>query len=252
MYFACDHYQNSSFFRYEIMLECWQEHANDRPTFSQLRNKFSTLLLANADDPYMVLEVDDEKAYYNVTEEESSEQRESTGSNDSDDSLKKKGPPKKPVWAKPSNPYVETPAISKDVAINVEEETPQETDGGVATTPQQNGGGLGVPTTTGDGFDPYIRMRSSPAGTAEQSTAVDQLPPMSMSLPAEHSMGLSLSVLGEEKPVHQPVRSTRSNPYVEAPGSEQLLEVEDSNGIESKLPVITENGGTENLLESEP
>ena len=247
------------------MLECWQEHASDRPTFSQLRNKFSSLLLANVDDPYMVLEVDDAKAYYNVSEEESSEQRESVSSNDSDASLKKKGPPKKPVWAKPSNPYVETPALSKDVAITVEEETPQESNAGVAasTPQQQNGHGLGVPVTGTDAFDPYIKMRSSPSNAGEPTDVpqtnqeqVDdglssQPPQMSMSLPAEHSMGLSLSLIGSEKPIHQPVKQTRSNPYVDDPGSRQLLDVEESNGVEVKLPVITENGGTENILERE-
>ena len=258
--------------RYEIMLECWQEHPGDRPTFSQLRTKFSTLLLANVDDPYMVLEVDDAKAYYNVAEEETSEQRESVSSNDSDSSLKKKkGPPKKPVWAKPSNPYVETPALNKEVSITVEEEAPQQS----ADTGEGMGGGeggvLGVPETTTDGFDPYIKMKSSPVAVTKQMSEVAQSTqdseldassnqqPLSVSLPAEHSdssMGVSISVFAEEKvPAHQPAKRIRSNPYVDDPGRRQPLDVVEEGGGEngvvgSKLSAIHENG-TEGVLARE-
>lgn len=266
--------------RYEIMLECWQEHPGDRPTFSQLRTKFSTLLLANVDDPYMVLEVDDAKAYYNVTEEETSEQRESVSSNDSDSSLKKKkGPPKKPVWAKPSNPYVETPALNKEVSITVEGETPQQSaDTAVTpTTGEDVGGGeggvLGIPETTTDGFDPYIKMKSSPVTVTKQMSEVAQptqdseldassnQQPLSVSLPAEDSsMGVSISVFAEEKvPAHQPAKRIRSNPYVDDPGRRQLLDLVEegrennavnSNGVGSKLSAINENV-TEGVLSRE-
>lgn len=242
------------------MLECWQEHPNDRPTFSQLRNKFSTLLLANVDDPYMVLEVDDAKAYYNVAEEETSEQRESVSSTDSDSSIKKKkGPPKKPVWAKPSNPYVDTPAVTKELSVSVavEEETQQETAADSEVTPTAQlveaggggGGGLGLPRANMDAFEPYIRMRSSPADITvgvprplqlEGDVSTQEM--VSMSLPTEHSTGLSLSVLSEEKMAHKPAKRTRSNPYVDDPGRRQLLEVEETNGVENKMPVIAENG----------
>lgn len=241
------------------MLECWQEHPTDRPTFSQLRNKFSTLLLANVDDPYMVLEVDDAKAYYTVSEEETSEQRESASSNDSDSSLKKKkGPPKKPVWAKPSNPYVDTPALSKEmsIAVTVEEETRQETaTEEVPTLAQQNGvggeAGLAVPQSDTKSFDPYIRMQSSPAYiTDDDQTGLPQSLQLecddlnqqmvSMSLPAEHSMGMSLSAMSKEKVVHMPAKRTRSNPYIDDPARKQLLEEEESDGMESKMPIISE------------
>lgn len=245
------------------MLECWQEHPNDRPTFSQLRNKFSTLLLANVDDPYMVLEVDDAKAYYNVTEEETSEQRESISSNDSDSSLKKKGPPKKPVWAKPSNPYVDTPALNKEmsVAVIVEEETQQATAAEEApTTTQQSGtGGEGVglvaPPSDTSSFDPYIRMQSSPADVTGNQTHSgvpqplllegDDYEMVSMSLPTGPSMGLSLSAMSEEKVAHKPAKRTRSNPYVDDPARRQLLEDEESNGVENKMPIISETGMAE-------
>ena len=245
------------------MLECWHEDPKDRPTFSQLRSKFSTLLLANVDDPYMTFEVDDAKAYYNVTEEESSEQRESASSDDSDSSLKKKkkGPPKKPVWAKPSNPYVDTPA-RKEVVITVEEETPQETveNDHYATKEQVDGAGLGVPESETGVFDPYIKMKSSPVKESEEVSAeAQQLPEVvpsqqfvSMSLPVEHSGGISLSVLSEEKVVHHPpVKRIRSNPYVDDPGRRQLLddEAETPNGVESKFPTISENGAVESQIE---
>ena len=257
------------------MLECWQEHPGDRPTFSQLRTKFSTLLLANVDDPYMVLEVDDAKAYYNVTEEESSEQKESVSSNDSDSSIKKKkGPPKKPVWAKPSNPYVETPALNKEVSITVEGEIPQQSADTAATSTTGEGVGeggvLGVPESNTDGFDPYIKMKSSPVTMQKQMSEVGQSThdseldmssnqqPLSVSLPAEHSsMGVSISVFAEEKvPAHQPAKRIRSNPYVDDPGRRQPLDVVEEgdsnvNGVGSKLSAINENG-TEGVILREP
>ena len=257
------------------MLECWQEHPGDRPTFSQLRTKFSTLLLANVDDPYMVLEVDDAKAYYNITEEESSEQRESVSSNDSDSSIKKKkGPPKKPVWAKPSNPYVDTPAINKEVSITVEGEVPQQSaDTAVTSTNGEGVGGgvLGVPETNTDGFDPYIKMKSSPVTMQKQMSEVTQSThdheldessnqqPLSVSLPAEHSsMGVSISVFTEEKvSAHQPAKRIRSNPYVDDPGRRQPLDVVEeggegnANGVGSKLSAINENG-IEGVIVREP
>ena len=256
------------------MLECWQEHPGDRPTFSQLRTKFSALLLANVDDPYMVLEVDDAKAYYNVTEEESSEQRESVSSEDSDSSLKKKkkGPPKKPVWAKPSNPYVDTPAFNKEVSITVEGETAQQSSDTAVTAPTQGaegGNALGVPETSADGFDPYIRMQSSPLPMAKQmsvpqpahdielNTSSDQHP-LSMSLPAQRSsLGVSISVFAEEKvSAHRPAKRIRSNPYVDDPGKQQLLDAidegENANGVGNKMSAISENGTAESLLVREP
>ena len=260
----CEH------FRYEIMLECWHEDPKDRPTFSQLRSKFSTLILANVDNPYMILEVDDAKAYYNITEEESSEQRESASSEDSDSSLKKKkGPPKKPVWAKPSNPYADTPA-RKEVFITVEQEIPQETAGDEpsAMTEQVGGGGLGegpgMPESETDGLDPYIKMKSSPIKTSEDSESIEIQQPLqgkrevpsqqfvSMSLPVEQSGGISLSVLSEEKVVHHPpVKRIRSNPYVDDPRRRQLLvdEAETPKCVESKFPTISENGAVEGQIE---
>ena len=265
------------------MLECWQEHPGDRPTFSQLRTKFSTLLLANVDDPYMVLEVDDAKAYYNVAEEETSEQRESVSSNDSDSSIKKKkGPPKKPVWAKPSNPYVETPALNKEVSITVEGETPQQSADTAVTTMTAGegvggGGVLGVPESNTDRFDPYIKMKSSPVAVTKQMSEVAQpahddsefdtsanQQPLSVSLPAEQSsVGVSISLFAEEKvPAHQPAKRIRSNPYVDDPGRRQPLDVVEEgesnvngvngvNGVTNKLSAINESG-TEGVNLREP
>jgi len=42
---------------YEIMLECWNEDPQDRPTFSQLRTKFGSLILAGKDDLTLTLKL---------------------------------------------------------------------------------------------------------------------------------------------------------------------------------------------------
>ena len=48
------------------MLECWNEEPRKRPSFSQLRAKFDTLLLNEGKDPYIVLQIDTEKPYYKM------------------------------------------------------------------------------------------------------------------------------------------------------------------------------------------
>ena len=47
------------------MLECWQEDAGKRPTFSQLRGRFDSMLLAEKKDTYIDLQMDASKPYYN-------------------------------------------------------------------------------------------------------------------------------------------------------------------------------------------
>ena len=51
--------------RYAIMLECWQEEPGKRPTFSKLRTSFDNMLMAEKKDPYIDLQVDASKPYYN-------------------------------------------------------------------------------------------------------------------------------------------------------------------------------------------
>ena len=46
------------------MLICWNEHPKERPTFKELRAKFDTMLLAEKNDTYIALCVDESKSYY--------------------------------------------------------------------------------------------------------------------------------------------------------------------------------------------
>ena len=55
------------------MLNCWTANPQDRPTFFQLRNKFSTLLQSTSGNTYIVLEVDEDKNYYTMAGEEEEE-----------------------------------------------------------------------------------------------------------------------------------------------------------------------------------
>lgn len=53
------------FSRYELMQLCWQESPDDRPSFSQLRDKLEEMM--QVDNPYLDLSnVDESRAYYNV------------------------------------------------------------------------------------------------------------------------------------------------------------------------------------------
>ena len=71
------------------------------------------------------------------------------------------------------------------------------------------GGVLGVPETNVDGFDPYIKMRSSPLKVEKQMSEVPQpsqdvdlstnQQPVSMSLPVEPSFDVYISMFAEEK-----------------------------------------------------
>ena len=46
------------------MLECWNEDARKRPTFTQLRANFDAMLLDGHKDAYIDLQIDTEKPYY--------------------------------------------------------------------------------------------------------------------------------------------------------------------------------------------
>ena len=51
--------------RYEIMHQCWRVGPKDRPTFSELRAKFDSLILAQKDSmPYIDLDIDSNHPYY--------------------------------------------------------------------------------------------------------------------------------------------------------------------------------------------
>lgn len=47
------------------MLECWQEEPGKRPTFSKLRTRFDSMLLAEKKETYIDLQIDASKPYYN-------------------------------------------------------------------------------------------------------------------------------------------------------------------------------------------
>ncbi len=52
--------------RYDIILQCWDSNPNERPTFTSLRAKFDALITAQKDhNPYIDLEIDGQKSYYN-------------------------------------------------------------------------------------------------------------------------------------------------------------------------------------------
>ena len=46
------------------MLICWNEQPKERPTFKELRAKFDTMLLAEKNDTYIALCIDESKSYY--------------------------------------------------------------------------------------------------------------------------------------------------------------------------------------------
>ncbi len=207
------------------MLECWNEYPQDRPTFSQLRSKFSDMLLATTTDTYMVLEVDDQKAYYMMEEEkdETRKRSDSASSSDSDSSIKKSKEKKiqKPVWSKPVNPYVDTPANQNETST----QNPT-----VVSIEHHN--------TSSDEEDDYDR-RGMESAYVDQP-AMRSVPKMSethlnepqfeQSLNSENkqrhmTIGIPMSYLSEQKPSpHRPIsHSLQSNPYVEAPGKKQLL-----------------------------
>ena len=51
---------------YDIMLECWHETPGKRPSFTQLRAKFDSLLGAQQGNAYIDLQTDECKDYYNI------------------------------------------------------------------------------------------------------------------------------------------------------------------------------------------
>ncbi len=70
------------FFSYDIILECWSSNPNDRPTFTALRAKFDNLITAQKDhNPYIDLEIDCHKPYYNpllIATDDEEEENDST------------------------------------------------------------------------------------------------------------------------------------------------------------------------------
>lgn len=222
------------------MLECWQEHPQDRPTFSQLREKFSNLLLATTGDAYMELEVDNSKIYYTAADDEDSgrERRDSESSVDSDDSTikkpKKKKVIEKPKWAQAPNAYVATPSTFKDDHVHVEDEhyrAPADSEGLTEVVIEN-----GVESSTNVEAPDTVGSLPQPA----TDTLVSSLTPsLSVKPTLDDSMGIPLSFMPGEKPAqasasgHKAIAKTRTNPYVDDPATKQLLAEEDIMSLES-------------------
>ena len=104
---------------YDLMLECWQEDPHDRPPFSALRSKFSTLLQAGSANAYIELQIDEQKPYYQVKEEETGGRQSSVGSTSSEETIDKKKGKEKEKVKKIANPYVMRPAQeNSDASFN--------------------------------------------------------------------------------------------------------------------------------------
>ena len=233
----------SSWYSYEIMLECWQEHPYDRPSFTQLRSKFSNLLMAATDDPYMVLEVDENKAIYTMGDEEEekklAERAESSSSIDSDASIKKQKNKKieKPQWAVNTNAYVSTPSTFKADQVQVVDEhfrvpveraaIDEETS---HKTPDIN---LELGLNPPDDDDDFSASHDNDATATNNSVAaavnLNLTQPQLAAPSLEDNMGIPLSFL-TEKPSQQQqphskseVKKTKSNPYVDDPRTKVLL-----------------------------
>ena len=92
-----------SLLSYQLMLQCWQEHPSDRPSFVQLRAQFDLMLSKqkNAEELYIVIQADDTSAEMEDLHEK----------------IAKLEPEQKPTVAEPEvseeerheNPYVENP-----------------------------------------------------------------------------------------------------------------------------------------------
>ena len=54
------------FRRYDIMLMCWKEEPWKRPTFTDLRAKFDAMLLAERNNEYIDLRINNDKPYYRL------------------------------------------------------------------------------------------------------------------------------------------------------------------------------------------
>ena len=172
--------------RYELMLHCWQEEPEERPSFSNLRSKFSAMLQAGSANPYIDLQVDEKAAYYQVKDDEGRERRDSASSGSSEGSVSSidKQKKKTKVKRKRTNPYAQTP------------EQPQ---------------------GQGQGEEGYIAMQS--AGSALERRPTQLGIPISQLLPSSSSSAA-------QNPDHEmtptdntqtPLDSRTKNPYVVEP-----------------------------------
>lgn len=254
----------SSLCSYEIMLECWQEHPVDRPSFSQLRKKFSNLLLATTGDTYMELEVDHSKIYYTMAEEEDEalkKRKGSVSSTDSDSSVKKEKKSKKiekPKWAQ--NPYVPTPSTFKDDHVHIEDEhyhaptNLQEIK--EEKVPDETEPRTVVDVLSIEQQSPSTETPPSNHAPLTGSLSLSAETPLQANVLLEDQVGIPLSFISRDKqPQHQGLQSKPSNPYVDDPRTKQpltsdgeLTESTKMNALELSLRMRGVGAGGENAV----
>ena len=201
------------------MLECWNEDPQDRPTFSQLRTKFGTLILAGKDDLYIDLQVDEMKPYYLVKEEEDNKEENSSSSSSegsiaSIEQAKEKNSEKETLKPKPSNPYVESPSQMTQPSSST------------AANPRR------PPELTEEPIEEERDVSEPMEPELEESPYADQLPsrpiprpgnqvtvPMVVEQPAQTAVnGVPVSMFHPEK-VTSPEYDQHSNPYTDDPST---------------------------------
>lgn len=105
---------------YQIMLECWNEDLEDRPTFAELRERFGHLILAGKEGLYIDLQVDEMKPYYVIKDEEE-EKRPRLRAGSIEKAKEGKEGKEKAERIASRNPYVEGPTRRLDDTEQSEE-----------------------------------------------------------------------------------------------------------------------------------
>lgn len=230
---------------YDIMLECWQEHPIDRPTFSKLRKKFGDLLMASTTDSYMLFQVDEDKTYYTMGEDEDEKKKfkgSQTSLSSTESGSAKKQPKKieKPKWAQDANAYVDTPSTFKEGHTHSVDEHYRHNTVGAADLERKKKSGNGIKRSGAS---------SSEIGEGKEVELPSHAPlSLSNSLPAasatnarfegiDNPVGIPLSFVSANKQQSGPTdnsqcassssggkgKKAKSNPYVDDPKSMHLL-----------------------------
>ena len=198
------------------MLECWQEDPQDRPSFSNLRTKFSTMIQAGSPDAYIDLQINEDAPYYQLQDEERLERSDSESSGSSEGSVdsidkEKTKKEKKKVKRTRTNPYVPTPAD------------------------HTQGEGL----TVAEGDEGYIAMQS--AGSAVERPVQLGIP-ISQLVPSSSQGDQQMSPAEENS---TPMDSRRTNPYVSEPS-----EIADNSLMDPTVPLIVNEGHAGSVRDS--
>ena len=185
------------------MLKCWEEEPMDRPSFSQLRTSFSTMLQAGSADEYIDLQVNEEAPYYQIRDDDQRMRSDSASSDGSVSSIDKKKKPKEKVTRKVTNPYVPTPEQGQQ----------------------------------GEGDDEdYIAMVSAQERPVQLGIPISQLVPASSS---SQNVERQLTPVDEATPQdHIPLVRHTTNPYVEEPS-----EAIEGSLVAASVPVTVASNG---------